>query len=152
MERGRKVMHTKQSIKRQSSPVNIMVLILAAVIFFPILETKYYPVTGPLHITSIEPIDDGVLVSGWADKYRNCRWRKTEWFLGERHNMNVPLRNMEHRELARVNEIGRVYWDDIYIPLSSQDTLRRSFSNARHSCWGGIFDGLGYKTKTHYWR
>lgn len=143
---------TKQSLHRQANPISLFALFMAVLIFFPIIETRYFPVTGPLHITSIRPVDDGVMVSGWADKLRECRWRRTEWFLGERGKMNVPVAGMEYRERPRVNGIGRIYWDSIFVPLSASETLELSFSNAIHSCWGGALDRMGYETKTHYWR
>ena len=107
---------------------------LAALYAAPLIETRYFPVLTPMHIVAVRPAPGGSLVDAEAQKLRDCSWRQTLWYFGTRNGLSVPLPGMELREPPTLRGVGKVHWDNIFIPLPPED-IPNTFGDAYHACW-----------------
>lgn len=103
----------------------------------PVVETHLFPVVGRLTITEIRPVADGTEISATAEKYRDCQWRKTVWYYGDRDGMNVPLNSAKHLDPPTVRPVGDLAWDRIFIPVRPEVVADRTFADAFHDCGSG---------------
>jgi hypothetical protein len=110
-------------------------LLVTAFYAAPVIETRFFPVVTNFHITKIVAYEGGSMISAEADKVRDCpRWRQTLWYYGTRGADNVPLPTMQHLDKPKVNGIGKLEWQRIFVPVPPED-IPHTFSDAYHACW-----------------
>jgi len=99
-------------------------------------EARQYPVVTPVAIVGpIQEVNGGIMFSGEATKLRNCAWRETVWYFGDRNGANVVLTNSPHLDPPKINGVGRLHWDKIFLPNMTADKLPQTFADAYHSCY-----------------
>ena len=107
---------------------------LAAVFAAQSIETRYFPVLTPIHIIAVRPVPGGTLIEAEAVKLRFCSLRQMLWYFGTRDGLSVPLGRMEDRGNTKLNGIGKVHWDNLFIPVPIEQ-INNTFGDAYHDCW-----------------
>ena len=129
----------------------IMVLSALMAILFSghyvgLIETTYFPVVGEITIETTLETNSGVMISASADKVRDCSWRKTVFYLGDRDGNNVFLTESPHLDKPKVNGKGKLKWEKIFIPGIEVSQVDQTFADAYHRCHPF------YDTRSYYWK
>lgn len=96
------------------------------------LEGKLHPVTDPITITSVTPVDGGVIISADAIKHRDCtKWSRTEGHLGSRDGVSVAMPRAQHLDPPQMRNTGILTWDRIFVPHAN---LSEVYADAYHNC------------------
>lgn len=98
------------------------------------VETERYEVVRPITILSVTPEGGGVRIVAETDKLRDCNWRKTIWYFGDRAGQNVLLTEYPHRDKPQINSVGHVQWDNIWLPID-EGSVGETFADAYHQCY-----------------
>jgi hypothetical protein len=107
-----------------------------------VVEGRLFPVMGPLTVYDPQPLPPPsyqFVWKGYADKLRDCRYIRTEWFLGKRGGQHVGV-NMGYTDPPTVRLSGRLHWDGIRIALSPDEVLGNSYAMVYHRCPGRWWD------------
>lgn len=120
----------------------LLLLLIAAVPASPIIgqiEGRVFPVAGPAVVEEIDRFEDGwTYFSMSAPKRRDCNWRSTKFYLGDRSNGNVPVA-FEHLDRPQVRGPGRQYWPSSRIQLSPDQLLNNAHADVAHTCGWGLW-------------
>ena len=111
-------------------------LLVATLPATPDFLTRYFPVNDKLTITAAVKAPDpiGTILSGYALKYRNCSFKFVKWYLGHRNGLSVPVGEAEFRDPPRINGVGLMTWDSIYVPLDLVVIRHTSYADVFHLC------------------
>lgn len=116
-------------------------------VIWPEAQTRYFPVVGNTDIANVRETQGGVIFSAQAEKYRDCTWIRTEWFLGERGGPSVLLTSTPHQDPTKIRPMGVLSWDELFVPVSSEATLRQgTYADTIHHCLGGA------PVRSRFWR
>lgn len=98
------------------------------------LEGKVFPVAGPAVIHEVYRFEDGwAYFSMSAKKRRDCNWRSTKFYLGDRESGNVPVA-FEHLDKPTLRESGQHFWAHSRVQLTPDQLLERSHADVLHDC------------------
>ena len=100
------------------------------------VEGKLFPVVSELTVYDFEPLPPPAYrhkFKGHADKLRDCNWVRTEWYLGKRGSLRVPV-VFDYGEKPRLNQVGRIFWGDMRISLDPFEVLNNSHADVIHDC------------------
>ncbi|MER5172676.1 hypothetical protein [Thioclava kandeliae] len=117
----------------------------------PWVESTFWPVSGPLHITEVTETPEGVRIKGWAVKYRSdCDFLAPEWWLGERDGRAVRVA-ARFDDKPQIRPAGRMEFEALVVGLT-KDQLDDSYSDVRHACHGRIGDrAFLWATRSKFW-
>ena len=94
------------------------------------------PVVTLMHVESVKAtVMDGlpsVVLSGTAEKLRDCTYRAIEWSLGGPYG--VPV-NAKFMDSPQVNGVGSLRWEALIVGITA-DRLFETYGEVIHSCWG----------------
>lgn len=116
------------------------------------IEFSYNPVMVPGELLDAHtaPNKEGFTeVSFTAIKLRDCDWKNTRWYYGDRNTSYVKV-PMSHGEKPRIRNTGEQKWDRTYVFLNEESIRNESFAIAEHSCnrfWNTY--SLIYESKQH---
>lgn len=100
-------------------------------------EGALFPVVNPkFTITSIEEIDNNVVVSGRAFKRRDCNYvlDSLRWYLGEKNGAHAEVRAyFTDPPTIRENERW-TSWEGVVVDLSPFQITTNSFATVDHKC------------------
>jgi len=95
-----------------------------------------FPVVTSLIVTSTIPtvIDgaDGVMLSGNAEKLRNCTFQGLTWYIGGPYGVPIVARFLDR---PAVYGVGHLEWSALVVGIT-QDRLFETYGEVIHSCWG----------------
>jgi hypothetical protein len=103
----------------------------------PHIEGYFFPVTGPLEIShpqSAPPPSYRLIWEASAEKLRECRPVRIEWYLGQRGEFNRVSIVAEFLDAPELQGVGLLEWDELYISLDESNTRANSFANRVHQC------------------
>ena len=110
----------------------------------PWASGHFFPVTANNRITSIE--DDAIpgwsIISGSADKLRDCRFVSIEWYLGDVNGSRAQIRFLEP---TKTRTVGQFNWGNWSVQLDRKQILENSYAVTTHQC------NSFYPTKTIFW-
>ena len=110
-----------------------------------LVQNTYLPVVSQMEVLSYDEVDEGIIISAKATKFRECTWRKSEWFLGERDGSNVFLPDARHLDKPQVRNVGELYWEEIFIPVKPYQIYENQvFADTVHDC-------NGTKVRSRFW-
>ena len=102
-----------------------------------LVQNTYLPVVSEMTVLSHKEVDNGIIISAKATKFRECNWKSSEWYLGERDGANVFLPEARHNDAPQLRTVGELYWDNIYIPVKPYQVYEREvFADTVHLCNG----------------
>lgn len=107
----------------------------------------FWPVMEPVTLTltkAAPPPAYRYIWSGTAEKYQDCDWIRTEWFLGPRNGRRVQV-TMKHLDPPEVRPAGDLKWDEIEIWLDPLEVEANSHADVYHDC------GWPWETRTRFY-
>lgn len=129
--------HTRLELQRLFMTKSGLAVIALLLFFsFPSLETTFAPTMKPIHEISFVAVEGGTIITASAEKVRNCAWRQTIFYYGERGGRNtVTLSRNPHRGPPRQNAAGILTWDAIFLPVDVETARDETHADALHSCY-----------------
>lgn len=115
--------------------IALVVMMFARMGWVGRLEGMVYPVVGEATLEYVSGYDV-TNHRATAPKYRECRWVKTQWFLGKLGGRAVQV-EMQHDDPPKLRGVGLLSWDSISISLSSRQVEANSYALVTHDCYGG---------------
>lgn len=97
------------------------------------IDGRIWPVVSPAYSIIARPVLGGVELAADADKFRDCGWRKTVFYIGARGGANALLTPDPHRDAPKVNGVGALHWDRIFLPIAP-DRVGETYADAFHQC------------------
>jgi len=118
-----------------------IVIVTAATLAFSLVEGKLYPVVGELTVTNPRARHHEYTTEfdGSAEKYRDCVWKRTEWYIGSRQGSAVKTTGGYSGPPA-LNLVGRLTWEGQYARMSRSELLTKSYANVVHRCPWRLWD------------
>ena len=121
-----------------------MLMVLLAMLLGPMLASVgprldgyFNPVMGLAEIDLVEfSGGSSTIVSAEAEKRRNCKWLRTEWYLGALNGSAAKV-FARHRDKPQVRLTGVLRWDEIEIGLSWKQIQSNSYALVYHDCYNG---------------
>lgn len=108
------------------------------------------PVVSPLTIETAKPYDaQWTEFSGYSEKFRQCSFRRVDWYLGTRDKPNVPVPVVMSEPAIRM--IGKIPVEEWRAKIEPVDRLLTdTFADVYHQCQFGGVD-FPWLTKTRFW-
>ena len=101
-----------------------------------VIEGRIHPVMGPLEIHSPQPFPPPDYRTKWqgsAEKLRDCRFVRLEWFLGPRGDNRVMI-PVEFTDKPEVRGQGILTWAGIVTGLEADRVRSNSHADVIHKC------------------
>ena len=125
----------------------MVALIVPASPIFGEIEGRVWPVAGPATVDHVDRFEDGwTYFSMSAPKRRDCNWRSTNFYLGERGSGNVPVA-FEHLDRPKLRGSGIQFWANSRVQLSPDQLLSSAYADVLHICGWGL-----WLTRTHFYK
>lgn len=93
-------------------------------------------------------MEGGIIFSAKAEKHRDCIWRGTIFYLGDRNPGGVVLTDSPHQSKPQNRGVGWLFWENIFVPTDEITLRGGTYADVQHDCRGS---NLG-RTRSHYWR
>ena len=106
--------------------------------YAPQLEGRWFPVVSRAELLSHTALPPPSYRTRWnatAQKYRDCEYIETRWYLGPRGGRRVQV-TAEHQDPPQVRDVGRLEWSGLIIWLDPVATRQNSHADVVHRCHG----------------
>ena len=110
-----------------------IVIATVAMLAFSLVEGKLYPVVGELTVGNVRASEHSYSTAfdSSAEKYRDCIWKRTDWYIGSRLGSAVKTTGGYSGPPA-LNLVGLLTWDGQYARMSRSELLTNSYSDVVH--------------------
>ena len=123
-------------IKNMLSFVSALSILFLVDAYAPHIEGYYFPVVGNTRIENVVQIDDFVVAfNGEADKLRDCKFEKIEWYYTSGYNsVLVPIQTSDQ---TLTISPGIFLFGPWKIKLTEEQLRKNSYAIVYHSCHPG---------------